>query len=131
MTWLRRNVRFISTRLLLNLPLLQEQRVELLNKQLWFYKKYVNGIPLDYTKTGKELDGSSPEEVFDEIFNALCNKKTPDSDTFSVDAFKTSYDPGDDGKFGNDAFYDPSGHKIDMTKLNATDKLKSIWYRIL
>jgi putative ABC transport system permease protein len=101
----------------------QEQRVELLNKQLWFYKKYVNGIPLDYTKTGKELDGSSPEEVFDEIFNALCNKKTPDSDTFSVDAFKTSYDPGDDGKFGNDAFYDPSGHKIDMTKLNATDKL--------
>jgi hypothetical protein len=35
----------------------QEQRVELLNKQLWFYKKYVNGIPLDYTKTGKEATG--------------------------------------------------------------------------
>jgi hypothetical protein len=36
----------------------KEQRVELLNKQLWFYKKYVNGIPLDYIKSGKEaLDG--------------------------------------------------------------------------
>jgi hypothetical protein len=50
----------------------QEQRVELLNKQLWFYKKYVNGIPLDYIKSGKEeAGGSSSEEVYEEMFGKL------------------------------------------------------------
>jgi putative ABC transport system permease protein len=103
----------------------QEQRVELLNKQLWFYKKYINGIPLDYIKSGKEaVDGSTSEEVYNEMFKALCGKKAPDGETFNLDAFEVSYNPGD-GKFGNDAFYDPNENKIDMTKLNASDEMDS------
>jgi putative ABC transport system permease protein len=101
----------------------QEQRVELLNKQLWFYKKYVNGIPLDYIKSGKEAtEGSTSEDVFNEMFKALCGKKAPDSETFNVHVFDTAYNP-DDGKFGNDTFTDPNDNKIDMTKLNVSDEL--------
>jgi putative ABC transport system permease protein len=103
----------------------KEQNLELLNKQLWFYKKYVNGIPLDYIKSGTEAtDNPNPKDVYNEIFNALCGAKgkTP-SDAFSQDAFDKAYNPRD-GKFGNDAFYDRSNNEIDMTRLNVTDKLK-------
>jgi putative ABC transport system permease protein len=102
----------------------QEQRIELLNKQLWFYKKYVNGIPLDYIKSGKEATEGSTSEAINEMFNKLCGGKDSDSETFNFDVFDKAYNPGD-GKFGNDTFSDPNGNKIDMTKLNVSNELTS------
>jgi putative ABC transport system permease protein len=99
-----------------------EQRIELLNKQLWFYKKYVNGIPLDYIKSGKEEAGVSSKEIYEEMFGKLCTTLPNGEGTFSSDAFEKSYDPKD-GTFGSDIFYDYNDQTkpIDLTKLTVSN----------
>jgi putative ABC transport system permease protein len=92
----------------------KEQRIELLKDQLWFYKKYENGIPLDYIN--KQNDVGNGQDSYDAIFNEMFKYDSKnDTDTFDFGSFEKSYIPG---KYGEDKFIDPNGNQIDLKTSN-------------